>query len=184
MALRLMIEESALEELELLTTQSPDRTHWAAPLPTKLAKMTRSPGFAPSTIQARQVESLVALGMKESEIAEALLIEEHLLRFYYKRELNLGAVLVNAKVGQVALKMALSGTDPEMTKFWLKSRAGWKETAVVENKVEIKHEVAEARSKLLGTRPMTLENNTGEESTLQEITDVELLQELQYEAQE
>jgi len=64
-----------------------------------------------------------------------LLSHEGLLTFYYKRELDLGAVMINAKVGAVALKMALSGTDSDMTKFWLKSRAGWKETSVVEKTV-------------------------------------------------
>ena len=154
-----MLDEDQLEELASAPLVAESRRHWTAPPPTKIANRTNSPGFAPSTIQARQVESLVALGMTEKDVANALLIDEGLLTFYYKRELDLGAVMINAKVGAVALKMALSGTDSDMTKFWLKSRAGWKETSVVEKTVEIK-DVSTARAKLLGPRPVTIENGT------------------------
>ena len=151
MTLRLIMDDDLLEELAASDAIHSAREHWRSPLPSKIAKETRSPGFAPSTVQARQVESLVALGMGNREIAVALLIEQKLLEFYYKRELEIGSAMINAKVGHVALKMAMSGNDAEMTKFWLKSRAGWKETSVVEKTIEIK-EVSSARSKLLGKR--------------------------------
>jgi len=83
----------------------------------KELKKTHSAGFSPSTLQARQVESLVALGLTPKDIAAALLIELPLLKFYYRRELEIGATLVNAKVGHVALQMALDGQNPNMTMF-------------------------------------------------------------------
>jgi hypothetical protein len=152
MALKLILDEEILEELSNAVSLEESRAHWAKPLPTKIAATLKSPGFAPCTVQARQVESLVALGMTTEEISKSLLIDKKLLEFYYDRELNIGAVMVNAKVGVVALKMAMSGDCPEMTKFWLKSRAGWKETAVIEQKVEVT-EVSQARQKLLGQPP-------------------------------
>jgi hypothetical protein len=169
MALHLILDDDELRELAIAEQVDDYRAYWKSPLPAKLAKSTKSPGFAPSTIQARQVESLVALGMAEKDIALALLIDEKLLRFYYKRELDLGTVLINAKVGHVALKMAMSGTDADMTKFWLKTRAGWKETSVVEKTVEIK-DVSSARAKLLGPRPAVIDNDSGQ------ITDVDVEQ--------
>ena len=94
--------------------------------------------------------------MSINEIASALIIDKTLLNFFYKRELEVGAALVNAKVGHVALKMAISGDSPTMTQFWLSRRANWKETTVTEATVEIR-DISEARKKLLGDKPKTLE---------------------------
>jgi hypothetical protein len=50
----------------------------------------------------------------------------------YKYEIETGAARVNAEVARVALGMALSGANPDMTKFWLKTQAGWVETKRIE----------------------------------------------------
>jgi len=161
MAFHLLLDDEILDELAVDGFIEIERAHWRQPLPAAVARKCKSPGFAPSTIQARQIESLIGLGLSDVEVAEMMLIELVLLRFYYRREIAVGASKVNAKVGHVALKMALSGREPSMTQFWLKSRAGWKETSVVENTHEIK-ETSSAREKLIGPRPTTIENATGE----------------------
>jgi len=51
---------------------------------------------------------------------------------YYKYELETAGARINNAVAKVAVQMALSGANPEMTRFWLKTRAGWKETTVKE----------------------------------------------------
>ena len=152
MALRLSLTEEEFDEIETRDRIALSRLYWREVAPPKVRQvLTRSPGFQPTAIQARQVSGLTALGMSPKEIATALLIDKTLLLFYYKRELESGTALVNAKVGHVALKMALSGDSPTMTQFWLSRRASWKETTVTEATVEIR-DVSEARRKLLGDK--------------------------------
>jgi len=93
----------------------------------------KSPGFQASEFQARQVGELLALGLPVEKISQILKVTPVLLQFYYAQEFETAEALVNAKVAKVALDMALSGRNPEMTQFWLKSRAGWCE----KNRLEI-----------------------------------------------
>lgn len=86
-----------------------------------------SPGFAPTPYQARQVSVMACLGLEPKDIALVLDIEEKLLKLYYSKELKVSHNLANAMVAKRALEMAMSGRFPDMTKFWLKSRAGWKD---------------------------------------------------------
>jgi hypothetical protein len=160
-ALHLALSKEEYEEVSNYDILHRGREHWHKDPPQEvkqaIAKQLKktgdnSTGFAPSNLQARQVGSLLGLGMTTKEVADCLIIDEKLLRFYYKHEIETAVALVNAKVGHVALKMALKGDSPSSTQFWLKTRAGWKETQVVESKVEIT-EVTSAREKLLGPRP-------------------------------
>ena len=91
-----------------------------------------SPGFNPTVAQARTVASLAALGLEAKDIAVALDIEVKLLRMFYDRELKASMHIANAAVAKTALAMAMSGAHPDMTRFWLKTRAKWKETHAVE----------------------------------------------------
>lgn len=86
-----------------------------------------SPGFAPTPYQARQVSVMACLGLDPKDIALVLDVEEKLLKLYYSKELKVSHNLANAMVAKQALNMAMSGRFPDMTKFWLKSRAGWKD---------------------------------------------------------
>lgn len=86
-----------------------------------------SPGFAPTLYQARQVAVMSALGLDPRDIALVLDVEETLLKVYYKKEMRVSHNLANAMVARQALQMALSGRFPDMTKFWLKTRGGWKD---------------------------------------------------------
>jgi hypothetical protein len=91
-----------------------------------------SPGFDPTPTQSKSVSVMTGLGMTPSQISDILVIEESLLKAYYKRELAGASPYVNLAVAKKALEMALSGQHPDMTKFWLKTRAGWRETNNVE----------------------------------------------------
>lgn len=88
-----------------------------------------SPGFQPSEHQAREVAVMAALGLDPKDIGLVLNVEEKLLKMYYGKELRISHNLANAMVARQALSMAVSGRFPDMTKFWLKSRAGWTEKA-------------------------------------------------------
>lgn len=95
------------------------------------ANIKGSPGFDPGFEQAKQVEQMTALGLSVQDIASTLRIEPKLLEKYYKYELNTAAQRINQAVAKVALQSALGG-NTDMVKFWLKSRAGWKETKEVQ----------------------------------------------------
>jgi hypothetical protein len=108
---------------------------WASQATEELVKLSNtkgSPGFEPGPEQAEQVEKMAGLGMSPKDIGAILRIETKLLQKYYKYELETAAERINGAVAKVALQMALSGAQPDMTKFWLKTRAGWKETVVKE----------------------------------------------------
>lgn len=91
-----------------------------------------SPGFEPGPEQARQIEQMSALGMSTKDISAILRIEPKLLEKYYCYELETAAARINDRVAKVALQQALCGALPQSTQFWLKTRAGWKETKVTE----------------------------------------------------
>lgn len=91
-----------------------------------------SPGFMPTTAQARQVSVMACLGLDSKDIANVLNVEHKLLKLYYGRELTVTMNIANAMVARVALQMALNGRSPDMTKFWLKAKAGWTETTKVD----------------------------------------------------
>jgi hypothetical protein len=83
-------------------------------------------------------------------------IDQKLLKQFYSRELSVAGKISNLVVARKALEMASSGRFPDMTKFWLKSQAGWKETSGIEltGKDGGPVEVVSARDKLaqaLGT---------------------------------
>lgn len=109
-----------------------------------------SPGFRPSAAQAREVSVMSALGLDSADIALVLNIEEKMMKLYYVRELKVSHNLANALVARRALDMALSGRYPDMTKFWLKTRAKWKETQGVELTANIHntHELVTAKDRL------------------------------------
>lgn len=108
---------------------------WAANVTEDLvnvAQLKGSPGFEPGSDQAAQVEKMTALGMSTRDISAVLRIELKLLEKYYQYEINTSSARTNQAVAKVALQMALCGALPDMTKFWLKTQAGWKETKVTE----------------------------------------------------
>lgn len=108
---------------------------WANQISDELVRNSQSkgsPGFEPGPEQAAQVEQMTALGMSTRDISAVLRIEQKLLEKFYEYEIATAAARINDRVAKVALQMALCGALPDMTKFWLKTRAGWKETKVTE----------------------------------------------------
>lgn len=87
----------------------------------------------PNSSQAREVAVMSCLGLDEKAIAHVLNVSVKTLKLFYAKELKVSASLANAMVARQALAMAMDGQHADMTKFWLKSRAGWTET----NKVEL-----------------------------------------------
>ena len=91
-----------------------------------------SPGYTGTPEQELQIENLAACGMSPEEISASLKIHPQLLSMMYGESMETAAARINAQVAKVALGMALSGANADMTKFWLKTRAGWMETKRIE----------------------------------------------------
>jgi len=83
---------------------------------------------------ARQVEAMAGYGLPAKDIAIVLGIDARVLERDYRKELQVGAIKANAKVAESLFRRA-TGEGREGVAaaiFWLKTRAGWRETTVHE----------------------------------------------------
>jgi hypothetical protein len=70
----------------------------------------------------------------QEDIGRVVGVSHVTLRRYFKSELATAAVQANAKVAEVCYTMATDGKNPAATFFWLKTRAGWRETNAQEHR--------------------------------------------------
>src|SRR5437762_14123413 len=84
--------------------------------------------------QRGQVEAMAGFGIPEAEIAKVLEIEPARLREFFAKELDGGRTRANAKVAENLFRKAIGDGRESVTAaiFWLKTRAGWKETTAHE----------------------------------------------------
>lgn len=93
------------------------------------------PAHQPTAQTRRTAESMAAYGIQQEEIAKVLGIGKSTLHVHYRDELDTAHTRAIAAVAQCLYKQA---TDPENPRsaasamFWLKTRARWRETTVVE----------------------------------------------------
>ena len=76
---------------------------------------------------------MAALGQSHDNIAHILVdggIQRNTLVKHFRKELHNGKMEANMKVAKCAFDMAVSGTSPAMTCFWLKTQAGWRENPI------------------------------------------------------
>jgi hypothetical protein len=93
------------------------------------------PRHEPDAFSRRQVETLAGSGIPEAEIAGLVGIDPKTLRRHYRQELDHGHTKANAKVSENLFRKA-TGEGPQSVTaaiFWLKTRARWKEVAVLEH---------------------------------------------------
>ena len=83
---------------------------------------------------ARQVEAMAGYGLPAKDIAAVLDIDAWILERDYRKELKAGAIKANAKVAESLFRWATGeGREGVVAAiFWLKTRAGWRETTVHE----------------------------------------------------
>jgi hypothetical protein len=88
----------------------------------------------PDAFHARQVEAMAGYGIPPEDIATALGIERWVLERDYRKELQGAAIKANARVAESLFRKATGEGREAVTAaiFWLKTRAGWKETSVHE----------------------------------------------------
>ena len=94
---------------------------------------------------------MAGYGVPESDIARVIGIDPKTLRKHYRRELDYGHVKANARVAENLYRKATGeGREAVIAAiFWLKTRAGWKETSVNEMAGPVKLEISWQDSKLL-----------------------------------
>jgi len=92
------------------------------------------PRHEPNAFHRRQVEAMAAYGVPEKDIARVIGIDAKTLRKHYRDELDTGQVKATAKVAESLFRKATTEGPQSVTAaiFWLKTRAGWKETQVQE----------------------------------------------------
>src|SRR5688500_5029135 len=86
----------------------------------------------------RQVEAMAAYGVPEVDIARVIAIDPKTRRKHYREERDVGSIKANTKLAESLYRKALGDGAQSVTAaiFWLKTRAGWKETMIQENKHE------------------------------------------------
>ena len=85
----------------------------------------------PTEDSKKLVRNLAAVGTRYVDIAHKLDITDDTLRKHYKAELEDGRIDANAQIANTLFQNAKSGNMTAAI-FWLKTRAGWKETQVTE----------------------------------------------------
>ena len=96
----------------------------------------------PDPAQRKQVETLAAYGVPETDISRVVGIDAKTLRKHYRDELDMGETKANAQVAGFLFNSARNGNVTAQI-FWLKTRARWRETPV-----ELRHSGSVARKDL------------------------------------
>lgn len=134
---------SAMELSKQAGTWSPEKPSKKQPKPPKVkGKPGRPIGAFKHPLTEKDLQKISALygyGLTLVEIADVFGISEATFHRYMdeipgvRESLKLGKANAKASISQTAYKLAVEGKTPEMTKFWLRCKAGWKETQVVEH---------------------------------------------------
>lgn len=90
----------------------------------------------PTEETRKLVRNLSAVGIRYVDIASKLEISDDTLVKHYKKDLEDGRTDANASIGQTLFQQAKNGNTAAAI-FWLKTRAGWKETNAVEHSGEV-----------------------------------------------
>ena len=94
------------------------------------------PSHKPTDETRAKVTALASFGITEDDISRHIGVAPHTLRKHYRDELDNAVANANAMVAQSLYNMATKGegkTRVTAAIFWLKTRAGWRETTVHEH---------------------------------------------------
>ena len=81
------------------------------------------------------VMKLARIGTPQEVIGDVLGIHRETVSKHYRRELDLSAAEANAEVANSLYQNAVNGNVTAQI-FWCKTRLGWRETSVIEQKQE------------------------------------------------
>lgn len=96
-----------------------------------MPKRTKPP-HAPTPEQRQLVQLHATIGTPQEAIGRIIGIDAKTLRKYYRDELDLALAKANATIGGALFNKAKSGDTAAMI-FWMKTQAGWRETAKVDH---------------------------------------------------
>jgi len=102
----------------------------------------------PDQSTRKHVDVMAGYGVPEEAIARCLAIDAKTLRKHYRDELDTAHIRANTAVAQSLFRKATGNGPQSVTAaiFWLKTRAGWKDTVTPEMG---KKEAAAARAEAL-----------------------------------
>ncbi len=88
------------------------------------------PPHQPTEAGRKQVEAMSSYGIPQDDIARVIGISKNTLEKHYREELDLAASKSNAMVAQNLFRMATEKDFKAIPAaiFWMKTRAGWRET--------------------------------------------------------
>lgn len=88
------------------------------------------PAHKPTEATRKQVEAMTGYGVPQEAIAEVLGVSVPTLVKHYRSEVDTGVAKANAKVAESLFRKALSDGQGSVAAaiFWMKTRAGWRET--------------------------------------------------------
>jgi hypothetical protein len=89
------------------------------------------PPFEPDNEQRLAVTTLAACGTRFALIARHIGVDAKTLRRHFRKELNEGRQDANALIARSLFAQAIAGNTTAQI-FWLKTRAGWRETSTFE----------------------------------------------------
>lgn len=94
-------------------------------------RKTGRPAYEPTDKEREQVKMLAAFGTREDDICKLIGLSTPTLRKHFWQELELGHIEATSKVAQTLFRMATDKDKPNVAAciFWMKVRAGWRETA-------------------------------------------------------
>jgi hypothetical protein len=84
------------------------------------------PPHAPTDQTRRLVEMMSGCGIPQMQIALSVGISDETLRKYYRQELDLGAIVANAKVAETLFRQATEEGNTAAAIWWTKARMGWR----------------------------------------------------------
>jgi hypothetical protein len=89
------------------------------------------PRWQPTAKEREQVSMMTAIGIAQPAICRILKVSEKTLRRACRFEIATGQAQANTQVGEALFQAAVGGNVAAMI-FWMKTRAGWKETITIE----------------------------------------------------
>lgn len=90
------------------------------------------PEHEPTPATRQLVQLHATIGTQQSVIADIIGIDAKTLRKHYRTELDHASAQANATIGGALFNKAKGGDTTAMI-FWMKTRAQWRETQVVDN---------------------------------------------------
>ena len=129
------------------------------------------PAHKPDPVTRRQVEAMAAYGIPETDIATVVEIDPKTLRRHYRKELDTGHIKANTKVAENLYRKATGDGREAVTAaiFWLKTRAGWRETAVHEVRTASDRPLSEWTDEELDQRMKYLQRMIEQEEAAQRL---------------